>query len=834
MTLETPRFYRPQIRRLLFVVGVTVSLLIALVPLVAFLTVAWTGLLTTTESLSWLACAALALGTVSSHAKLLRGVTSQQGPWAPFAWVACLMAFLAMSAATWLWIALLLPILVVDASAWASRCRSASVSIVVAPNRFAELVRSAGRFLRGDAPSINIALHRALGYDVFIAYRAGLEPHGCGDIPLALQAALRAKGHSAFLDHLEVGPGDPIRASIDSALGTSRCLVLLMSDDAVKSQWMLREASVFGQKSNSPLIVPIFLTPAALQNAKTSAPWQFLFSPEVERSHVDVVMPLPAQLGRVAAAANKISLALGARQARALGALIGKIAIAAIAALACISIALGGLYSVRADVARRQAVSGLILAGISSGELSDAVALADEAKEQMFSLPLETPIEAAFARVPHPMSTMHLGAAVTAMKVTSMSFHIATEDGRLHQLDLDDGHTFRRETASGKKVDPVTAIEFEVDGSEPFFLGHRSGALTLRDNKKVVGNPHRSSIAWIFVNTKTVGVYNAYVIAALITIDESGLVAKWSCDDSKWICEGRPLLQLESRPTSADASLLGKHILLGDEAGFVYRIDVSGSEPVRTVRLGKRPVVKVALGGDPFSDDLKFFAVNSAGDVMIARFSDPVPGQLVYASDKSSQVIAAAFEEDYGNRFALGMLNGSVLLFGTDGSEQDRLKFEAGDVRRLVMAKSASSMLVVHASGAVRHWIFGNIKLSSFQASTVAIKQLAWSRGNEGYFLTIDEQNIARSWGIKRAPLRRDELSKVHGWRISKPTCTNAQVLLPVSPLRCAEHLRRCDSDGIPVTDGRESSAAGALLLIACQRRSAIGYMLPFAKFKNQ
>jgi hypothetical protein len=123
---------------------------------------------------------------------------------------------------------------------------------------------------------------------IFLSHSTGKLP--AGDLALqvkdALIGALEAKGWSVFLDSHTVKGGDLWRTEILHSLATSKAGIILLNEDAAKSDWVKAEALImcFRKSINSAFpLLPIVLPGADIDATflKTYEPFQFN---EIQRS----------------------------------------------------------------------------------------------------------------------------------------------------------------------------------------------------------------------------------------------------------------------------------------------------------------------------------------------------------------------------------------------------------------------------------------------------------------------------------------------------------------------------------------------------------------------
>lgn len=821
------RIYAPSALRhmphFLLVALTTVTVSLVLLVLALSFALAWEGIYTTLEQLIWWVGAGLLGGTAWAHASSLMRRGTHVKPWNQLAWTVSLTAFLAFSELWLIWAGLLAPVLLIDIVLWRLRSsRKADRPELRAARPWLAVIESGVQFLRGESPSITFALQRSFGFDAFISYRSGAEPAGGGDVPRALHGALTKLGHTSFLDLGEIQPGDPLRSTINDALARSRCLALLLSEQAIESDWVIHEAKIYLQASVGNLILPFFLSRAALNAAKESESWRFLFAPEVDRLHVAIAPSLEVAV-RAEVIASAISKSLAGQRTRRVSAWIGRMIAITVAGLGLFSVGFASLYALKTGDARREAISGLVFSRIATGEMADAVALAADAEEQRFLSKNNESIMAAFSRARHPIASIHLGSPVVAYEVNSIVSVLATTDGRLHQFDLSDGY-YHELPGLSHAEDEITTVAF-LEGVEPAAIGRKSGAIVYFGTL-LPENPHNSSIKWIFPRED-----------GLTSIDTSGVVVFWDCTHPKGNCKPSLQYRLDSPPTAAAASFFRQHIVVGEQSGVVTKFVPAERRIQADQLLRPDPVVAVGFGGDPRSRDLKIFAASKGGIVSIGKI-DESPTRVFYAdARKGSAVIAAAFDEVMGGRYAIATNYGEVVLRNSsNGEEISRISGDE-EVQTLVMSRSATSMFVLYRGGVVQQWTFGKVKLATFQADTKEIVMLALDKTSDSssLLLTVDYTGVARTWSVADPkPRSIADLGEAYGNSMSTGLCAAARPLLPAEPLRCMAQLQGCDRNEKPRTIGNVTRVTHSALTSACSRRSFTMSLLPFIHMAEQ
>lgn len=735
-----------------------------------------------------------------------------------------LAAYLSLSQIGIIWILTFTPLLLLSAIAgWRSR----GSSIRNDDHIFRRYINIVLRFLHGGSEILKQSVPKALGYDIFISYKSGDEPYGSGGIPISLQETLLHLGYTSFLDIDEILPGDPLEERIQAALAKSRCLVLLLTEGVAQSDWMKREKELLFNANPSVIILPVFLSEKAQDLLRSNNEWAFLFAMDRERHQITITNATPIEM-RVQSIVLAVTKALEGQRSRRLAIHVGKVVAIVIAALVIAATVTGILYSERADRARREAVGGLALANLSLGNISDAVSLAAEADDQFFTSSLEPPLLEAIGQIIHPVATVHLDAGVTAYGVYGITSVIATNDGRVHQFDLNDGHLSEIARFSNHGI--VTSLDGRSIGSGWLALGFQNGTVAL--GKWLSDNsPHRASVRWIFVHGTPSGLDAINYYSGFTSIDDLGLVSRWVCDKKKITCRSVEQTQLPSVPTSADVSYFGERIVVGDIGGGVTLLAQDGDRwNVLTQSIDKAPIVQVAFGGDPRGPQEKVFAVSRDGAVMIEQIINfashkPQPNLI-----QEGQIMRAAFDLVAGKWFVLSANSGSILFYNANNT-QAPLKFGHAHaaVKDVVADPNNDMVLISYNDGSIRKWRPGEIDAPLYRASTRDIAAIGIDRYSATEsILSIDSDGTARSWGpIRLEKTSLQSLNMAHGWRMSNQICSVARELLPAPPLRCEKGLYGCKA-GDPIyfenIDKKDPHFS-----YLCYRRELTSLLLPFA-----
>lgn len=91
--------------------------------------------------------------------------------------------------------------------------------------------------------------------DVFLSYA-----HEDGDWVRDLVSRLQAEGVVVFFDREALRPGDDIHTVLDTAVSTARHVVLVLSDAALRSEWVKFESTYHWGPSSTGKLIPLRLT----------------------------------------------------------------------------------------------------------------------------------------------------------------------------------------------------------------------------------------------------------------------------------------------------------------------------------------------------------------------------------------------------------------------------------------------------------------------------------------------------------------------------------------------------------------------------------------------
>ncbi|MCP5364111.1 MAG: toll/interleukin-1 receptor domain-containing protein [Hyphomicrobiales bacterium] len=88
--------------------------------------------------------------------------------------------------------------------------------------------------------------------------------HSSADKPLAtkIYRALRDQAVSVWFDRIELRPGDPLLAKISEGIGSSDCLLVLVTETSKQSRWVEKEVSIALTKEvegTGPKVIPLLL-----------------------------------------------------------------------------------------------------------------------------------------------------------------------------------------------------------------------------------------------------------------------------------------------------------------------------------------------------------------------------------------------------------------------------------------------------------------------------------------------------------------------------------------------------------------------------------------------
>ena len=109
-------------------------------------------------------------------------------------------------------------------------------------------------------------------FDVFLSHNSVDKPW-----VIDLKDALEARGLRVWLDQDEIRPGDLFVGALEKGLKESRCVVLVVSPEAVASEWVTEEyarAVTLTKKKGNPLqLIPAILRDAELPGFLQSRNW---------------------------------------------------------------------------------------------------------------------------------------------------------------------------------------------------------------------------------------------------------------------------------------------------------------------------------------------------------------------------------------------------------------------------------------------------------------------------------------------------------------------------------------------------------------------------------
>jgi hypothetical protein len=109
-------------------------------------------------------------------------------------------------------------------------------------------------------------------FDAFLSYGPT-----DGDWAIRLKTALEERGLNIWLDREQIRPGNPIVADLTAGLDMCQSCVLVVSPDAIRSQWVSEEyhrAVTLAKQKDRPLqLIPVILGKAELPGFLSTRNW---------------------------------------------------------------------------------------------------------------------------------------------------------------------------------------------------------------------------------------------------------------------------------------------------------------------------------------------------------------------------------------------------------------------------------------------------------------------------------------------------------------------------------------------------------------------------------
>src|SRR5919112_5585033 len=85
-----------------------------------------------------------------------------------------------------------------------------------------------------------------------------------------LYTALQDRAISAWIDRMEIRPGDSLIKKIKEGIGSADALLVLITKNSVRSKWVQKEvriASSLQRKEGAPRIIPLVVAPCKIPSS---------------------------------------------------------------------------------------------------------------------------------------------------------------------------------------------------------------------------------------------------------------------------------------------------------------------------------------------------------------------------------------------------------------------------------------------------------------------------------------------------------------------------------------------------------------------------------------